>query len=62
MSLYDTEDFDNRYVRSAITGYFVTATKAKSAEAKLQARKNLDKLRERDPAMVNAVERRIRAE
>lgn len=62
MSLYDAKGFDNRYVRREIAGYFVTATKAKSAETKLQARKNLDKLRERDPAMVNAVEKRIRAE
>lgn len=62
MALYDTKDFDNRYVRKAIAGYFVTATKAKSADTKLQARKNLDKLRERDPAMVKDVERHMPAE
>ena len=62
MSLYDAKDFDNRYVRSAIAGYFVTATKAKSAEAKLQARVNLDKLRERDPEIVKVAERRLRSE
>ncbi|TXT36637.1 MAG: hypothetical protein FD138_919, partial [Planctomycetota bacterium] len=62
MALYDAKDFDNRYVRKAIAGYFVTAAKAKSADTKLQARKNLDKLRERDPAMVKDVERHIRAE
>lgn len=57
MSMYGAKDFDDRYTRKAIVGYFFAATKAKSPETKLQARKNLDKLRERDPMMVREVER-----
>ena len=59
MSLYGAKDFDDRYARKAIVGYFLAATKAKSAEVKLQARKNLDKLRERDSAIVSDVERKF---
>lgn len=57
MLLYGAKDFDDRHTRKAIVGYFFAATKAKSTESKLQARKNLDKLRERDPVMVKEVER-----
>ncbi len=59
MSLYGAKDFDDRHTRQAIAGYFVAASKSKSAEAKLQARKNLDKLRDRDPAIVKDVERKF---
>ncbi len=59
MSLYGAKDFDDRHTRQAIAGYFVVASKSKSAEVKLQARKNLDKLRERDPAIVKDVERKF---
>lgn len=59
MSIYGAKDFDDRHTRQAIAGYFVAASKSKSAEVKLQARKNLDKLRERDPAIVKDVERKF---
>ena len=59
MSLYGAKNFDDRQTRKAIVGYFLAATKAKSAEVKLQARKNLDKLRERDSAIVSDVERKF---
>ncbi len=59
MSLYGAKDFDDRHTRQAIAGYFAAASKSKSAEVKLQARKNLDKLRERDPAIVRDVERKF---
>lgn len=57
MSLYGAKDFDDRSTKKAIVGYFFAATKSNSADAKLQAEKNLDKLRERDPKMVKEVER-----
>ena len=57
MSLYGAKDFDDRHTRQAIAGYFVVASKSQSAAVKLQARKNLDKLRERDPEIVKDVER-----
>ena len=57
MSLYAAEHFDDRQTRKAIVGYFFAAAKSNSAEVKLQARSNLDKLRERDSAMVKEVER-----
>ncbi len=59
MSLYGAKDFDDRHTRQAIAGYFVAASNSKSADVKLQARKNLDKLRERDPVIVRDVERRF---
>lgn len=59
MTLYGAKDFDDRHTRQAIAGYFVAASKSKSDEVKLQARKNLDKLRERDPAIVKDVERKF---
>lgn len=62
MSLYGADGFDDRQTRQAIAGYFLAATKANSAEAKLQARKNLDKLRQRDPAIVKNAERFNRVE
>lgn len=57
LALYGAEEFDDRQTRKAIVGYLFAATRAKSAEAKLQARKNLDVLRKRDPMMVREVER-----
>lgn len=62
MSLYGAKDFDDSHTRKAIAGYFVAASKSKLAEVKLQARKNLDKLRERDPDVVKAAERFYRSE
>lgn len=62
MSLYGAKDFEDSSTRKAIAGYFVAASKSKSAEVKLQARKNLDKLREHDPDVVKAAERFYRAE
>ena len=62
MSLYGAKDFDDSHTRKAIACYFVTASKSKSSEAKLQARKNLDKLRERDPNVVKAAERMLQSE
>ena len=62
MSLYDAKDFDDSHTRTAIACYFVTASKSKPAATKLQARKNLDKLRERDPEIVKVAERRLRTE
>lgn len=59
MSLYGAKDFDDSHTRKAIVSYLVIASKSKSAEVKLQARKNLDKLRERDPAIVKDVERKF---
>lgn len=59
MALYGAKDFDDRHTRQAIAGYFVAASKSKSDEVKLQARKNLDKLRERDPVIVKVVERKF---
>ncbi len=53
---------DDSHTRKAIACYFVTASKSKSSEAKLQARKNLDKLRERDPNVVKAAERMLQSE
>lgn len=62
MSLYGAKDFDDSHTRKAIAGYFVTASKSKSPDVKLQARKNLDKLRERDPSVVRAAERSLQSE
>ena len=62
MSLYGAKEFDDSHTRKAIAGYFVVASKSKSTEVKLQARKNLDKLRERDPDVVKAAERFYRSE
>lgn len=59
MSMYGAQGYDDRHTRKAIVGYFFAATKAKSDEAKLQARQNLDKLRKRDPVMVREVERKF---
>jgi hypothetical protein len=59
MALYGADGFDDRHTREAIVGYFLAATKAKSAATKLQARENLDKLRQRDPAIVKNVERKF---
>lgn len=59
MSLYGAKDFDDSHTRKAIAGYFVAASRTKSAEVKLQAEKNLDKLRKRDPKMVKEVERKF---
>lgn len=62
MSLYGAKDFDDSHTRKAIAFYFVTASKSESAEVKLQARKNLDKLRERDPHVVKSAERALQSE
>lgn len=62
MSLYGAKDFDDSHTRKAIAGYFVIASKSKSPEVKLQASKNLDKLRERDPSVVRAAERSLQSE
>lgn len=62
MTLYGAKDFEDSSTRKAIAGYFVAASKSKSADAKLQAEKNLGKLRKRDPDVVKAAERFYRSE
>lgn len=60
MSLYGAEGFEDSQTRKAIVGYLFAASRSKSTEAKLQADRNLDKLRKRDLKMVNEVERFFR--
>lgn len=60
MSLYGTDGFEHGRTRKAFVGFLFAASLSKSAEAKLQAQQNLDKLRKRDSMMVREVERSFR--